>query len=149
MADSSMIHYRANEPPRAIMKSKTIKWSIDYLQKDRIVHVRTDAALDLEENKKLIRQVFEILRKNKAHKVLVEHSHKIKLSVLEIDKIPDLIKEFDFSEEDRVAVVYDPAQPGSIMLTFLRDVLYLSSYKLQLFTDKNKAVAWLKSDSKF
>jgi hypothetical protein len=128
------------------MKSEKIKWSIDYLPEDRIVHVRTDAALDLEENKELIRQVFGMLRKNKAHKILVEHSHRIKLSVLEIDKIPDLIKEFDFSEEDRAAVVYDPKQPGSIMLTFLRDVLYLSSYKLLLFTDKNKAVAWLKSE---
>jgi hypothetical protein len=53
----------------------------------------------------------------------------------------------DVCAEDRAALVYDPASPGSTMLTFLKNVLYLRSYHLQLFTDIDKAVAWLKIET--
>jgi len=122
-----------------------MKWSIDYLQEDGIVFARTKGPLSWGENKEFIGQVVAAMRKNNTHKVLVEHKGKIKLTVIEIDRIPDLIKELDVRDKDKAALVYDPSSADGTMLLFLKNVLFLKSHKLQLFTDKDKAVAWLKS----
>ncbi|MGA2094375.1 MAG: hypothetical protein ABSH16_13385 [Sedimentisphaerales bacterium] len=121
-------------------------WTIEYNEKEKILFVKTSGAGTWDENRKLCKEIFAAARKNRTHRFLVQHSGGIKLSIVEIDRIPDLLEKMDVCAEDRAALVYDPASPGSTMLTFLKNVLYLRSYHLQLFTDIDKAVAWLKSE---
>jgi hypothetical protein len=112
-----------------------MNWTIDFNEKEKILFIKTTGAGNWDENKKLFEEIFAAARKNKTHRFLVQHSGGIKLSIVEIDRIPDLIDKLGVCAEDRAALVYDPASPGSTMLTFLRNVLYLRSYHLQLFTD--------------
>jgi hypothetical protein len=122
-------------------------WTIEYNETEEILFVKTSGAGTWDEIKKLCKEIFAAARKNGTHRFLVEHTGGIKLSILEFDRIPDLIEELEVCAEDRTALVYDPVSLGSTMLTFLKNVLYLRSYHLQLFTDIDKAVAWLKIET--
>jgi hypothetical protein len=127
------------------MEPKTNKWTIEYLEEDKIVVQKNLEALNWEETKELAKLVVAAMRQHNTNRLLIEHCGDIKLSVLEIDGLPAFIKDLDIRKKDRVAIFYDSSSPYKSLLTFLKNVLILTSHKLQLFTDKNKAIAWLKS----
>jgi hypothetical protein len=129
------------------LESPMMNWTIEYNEKEKILFVKTSDAGTWDEIGKLCEEIFAAARKNRTHRFLVQHSGGIKLSIVEIDRIPDLIDKLGVCDQDRAALVYDPASPGATLLTFLRNVLYLRSYHLQLFTDIDKAVAWLKIET--
>jgi hypothetical protein len=129
------------------METNEKKWIIDYLEEDKIVRGKNLEALSWEETKEVARQAVAAMREHNTNKLLIEHCGKVKLSILEIDDLPSFIKGLHTREEDRVAVFYEKNSAYSSLLTFLKNVVILKSHKLQLFTDKAKAVAWLKSNS--
>jgi hypothetical protein len=124
-----------------------MKWTIEYNDKEKILFVKTSGAGTWDENKKLCEEILAAARKNKIHRLLVQHKGGIKLSIVEIDAIPDLLDKLEVCAQDRAALVYDSSSPVNTILTFLRNVLYLRSYQLQLFTDIDKAIAWLKIET--
>jgi hypothetical protein len=122
-------------------------WTIDYLEDDKIVFIKTTGPITLEQNKKLCEEARSVAKKNGSHRFLVDHLGKdITLSVLELDSIPDMLKRIGIFREDRVAILYDSASPKTVLLTFLGNVLFLKSLRFRVFSDKDKAVAWLKSE---
>ena len=128
------------------MEANTNKWIVEYLEEDKIVFEKNLEPLNWEETKEVAKQVVDTLRKNNTNRVLIEHSGVIKLSVLQIDKLPDFIAELNIRKEDKVAIFYKRGAAYETLLTFLKNVLFLRSHKLRLFTDKDKAIAWLKSE---
>jgi hypothetical protein len=128
------------------MEPKTKKWAIEYLEEDKIVVEKNLEALNWEETKELARLAVAAMRQHNTNRLLIEHCGDIKLSVLEIDGFPAFIKGLDTRDKDRVAIFYDSNSSHKSLLTFLKNVLILTSHKLQLFTDINEAVAWLKSN---
>jgi len=118
-------------------------WTIEYLEDGKIVFVKTKGALNWEQNKKLCEELHSVAKKHGAHRYLVDHRDKdITLSVLDIDKIPEMIKKIGACPEDRIAVLYHSG-PKSSMLKFLSNVLFLHSLELKIFSDEDKAKEWL------
>jgi hypothetical protein len=128
------------------MEPKTKKWTIEYLEEDKIVVGKNLEGLNWEETKENARLLVAAMRQHNTNRLLIEHSGDIKLSVLEIDDLPTFIRGLDTHKKDRVAIFYDINSAYKSLLDFLKNVLLLTSHKLQLFTDKNKAIAWLKSE---
>jgi hypothetical protein len=127
------------------MEPKANKWIIGYLQEDNIVFVRNTETLSWEETKELARQLVAEMRKYNSNRLLIEHFGEVKLSILQIDDLPGFIRGLDICDNDRVAICYERNSAFVSLLNFLKNVLIIKSHKLNLFTDKNQAIAWLKS----
>jgi hypothetical protein len=120
-------------------------WKIDYLKEDNIMFVKPSGPLTLTECKQLCEETYSAGRSNNSHKFLIDcRNMGIKLSVLEIDKIPDMIKTIGANPEDRAAILFNMSSPQMELLNFLRNSLYLKSIKMRIFPEPDKAIAWLK-----
>ncbi len=122
-------------------------WTIDYLKEGGIVHAKMSGLVTWDENKKMDEELFSFARSNGAHRFLLEHS-KIEhnLSLLQIDDLPKLLKEFGLGAEDKLAVLVNPSSPYSKELKFFEDVSRLALLQVRHFTDFEQAVNWLKAD---
>jgi hypothetical protein len=121
-------------------------WKIDYWEEDAIVFVKMLNAVPIEGTIQICKEANELARKHNAHKYLVDHRGVgMGMTVLDIDKVPAKFKEIgaDFSGE--TAIVFDPDSPSKDRYEFLRNALFLASMHFELFTDMDKALAWLKS----
>jgi len=126
-----------------------MEWSIHYLEEDGIVFVKTQGYSTWKPHQKLAKEAIELGRKKGVHKFLVDHRDMVLgLSVLEIDDLPKMFKEIGLRPEDKTAILYDPSAPLSSEYTFLENVARLSSLRFKVFSDKDKAIAWLKSNCK-
>jgi hypothetical protein len=67
------------------------------------------------------------------------------LSTLEIDDLPGILREIGMTAEDRVAILYNPSAPHSSDYKFLENVSRLASLQLEIFPDKEEALAWLRN----
>ena len=121
--------------------------AIDYLEKDGIVYMKTSGPADWEGNKKMSEEALAVGRRNGSHRFLVDH-HELEhgLSILQIDDIPKMLKQIGVTSEDKLAVVFDPASPISHTFKFFRDASFLALLQLQIFSDKDAAIEWLKSE---
>jgi hypothetical protein len=122
-----------------------MEWTIDYLEKDGIVYMKTSGPADWDQNKKLSEKALALGHKHGSHRFLVDH-RKLEhgLSVLQVDDLPKMLKQIGVTSQDKVAIVFDPASPISNTFKFFRDASFLASLQLQIFTDKDEAIAWLK-----
>jgi len=122
-----------------------MEWTIDYLEKDGIVYMKTSGPADWDQNKKMSETALALGRKNGSHRFFVDH-RKLEhgLSILQVDDLPKMLKQIGVTSQDKVAIVFDPASPISNTFKFFRDASFLASLQLQIFTDKNEAIAWLK-----
>jgi hypothetical protein len=129
-----------------LKETQTMEWTIDYLEKDGIVYMKTSGPADWEGNKKMSEEALAFGRRNGSHRFLADHRQlEHGLSILQIDDIPKMLKQIGVTSEDKVAVVFDPASPISNAFKFFRDASFLASLQLQIFTEKDEAIAWLKS----
>jgi hypothetical protein len=120
-------------------------WTIDYLEEGGIVHVKMSGLVTWDENKKMDEEVFSFARSKGAHKYLLEHPQiEHNLSLLQIDDLPKLLKEFGLGTEDKLAVLVNPFSPYSKDLKFFENVSRLASLQVRHFVDFENAVCWLK-----
>jgi hypothetical protein len=123
-----------------------MQWSIHYLEEDGIVFAKTQGYSTWEQHKKFAEEMFEMGRKKGTHKFFVDHRGLVLgLSVPEIDDLPKMLKGIGVGPEDKAALLYDPSAPHSSEFIFLENVSLLSSLQFKVFSDKEKAAAWLKS----
>jgi hypothetical protein len=124
-----------------------MEWTVDYLEKDRIVYMKTSGPADWDQNKKMSKMALALGHKHGSHRFLVDH-RKLEhgLSILQVDDIPKMLKQIGVTSEDKVAVVFDPVSPLSNTFKFFRDASFLASLQLQIFSDKDAAIEWLKSE---
>jgi hypothetical protein len=122
-------------------------WTLDYLEKDGIMYVKLLNPLKIEKLKTLLLQIKFMAREYNSHKILVDHRGvETGMSVLELDKVPDEVKEFGADFEDKTAILVDPFSQEKPEFEFVRNVLVLQSFKIKVCSDMDEAVAWLKSD---
>jgi hypothetical protein len=120
-------------------------WAIDYLKEDGIVFVKPSGPLKLEQIKQLSEKAYSISKEKDSHRILVDNRGiDITLSVLEIDKIPDIIKIIGATPSDKIAILYQASSLKIGLLNFLRNSLYLKSIQMRIFGEPAKAIAWLK-----
>jgi hypothetical protein len=123
-----------------------LAWKIEYLEESGIVFIETDGPTTFEQTSRLCEEVHSFGRQKGAYRFLVDHRGKdITMGILDINKIPGMIKSIGAGNDDRIAVLYETNAPKSSILNYLMHVLYLNSFNLQIFSDKDKAITWLKS----
>jgi hypothetical protein len=122
-------------------------WSIDYLEEDGIVSMKTSGPADLEQNVSMSKEALALGRKKGVNRFLVDH-RKIEhgLSVLQVDNLPRMLKQIGVTADDKVAIVFDPSPQMSNAFSFFRDVSFLEGLAVRIFTNPKEATEWLKSD---
>jgi hypothetical protein len=124
-----------------------MEWTIDYLEKDGIVYIKTSGPADWDVNKKMSEEALALGRGKGTHRFLVDHRNlKHGLSTLQVDDMPRMLKQIGVTPEDKIAIVFDPASPMSDSFDFFRNASFLESLQVKIFTNPDEAVAWLKSE---
>jgi hypothetical protein len=124
-----------------------MEWTIDYLEKDGIVYIRTYGPADWDVNKKMSEEALALGRGKGTHRFLVDHRNlEHGLSILQVDKLPGMLKQIGVTAEDIMAVVYNPSSQMSESFSFFKNASFLESLQVKIFTNSDEAVAWLKSE---
>ena len=124
-----------------------MKWTIDYLEKDGIVYMKTSGPTNWEETIKMCEKALAVGRSNGSHRFLVDHRNlEHGLSTLQVDDLPGMLKQIGVAAQDKIALVFDPSSPISESFSFFRDSAFIESLQVRIFTDPDEAIAWLKTD---
>jgi hypothetical protein len=123
-----------------------MEWNIDYLEKDGIIAVKLLSPIGIEKVKELCEEIVSLRDKHNARKYLVDHRGvEILISVLDIDDIPDMLRKIGSDFKGKTAFLLDSAALKNDLFSFLKNVLVLASMQLELFTDEDEALAWLRA----
>jgi hypothetical protein len=126
-----------------------MKWEIDYIKDHGIVEVKTSGRMSWDDKKKLSEETLAAGRKKNVNAFLMNQKETaFGLSVLEIDRLPAMFQDVGFGPEDKLAILINPDSVKGGLFKFLQNVLYLSSLKIQVFTDPAEATAWLKKENR-
>jgi len=124
-----------------------MEWTIEYLKEDGIVCVKTYGRISWDENKQMSEEALAVGRKNGVRKFLVDHRQmEHGLSILQVDKLPEMFKQIGVTAEDKVAILFDAASPMSRTFAFFRDTAFIESLRFGVFNDPAEATEWLESD---
>jgi len=122
-----------------------MKWQIDYVEDQGIVKAKTTGQMRWEDEKKLGEEVLAAGRENNVNTFLVDKKDaSLNLSVLEIDRMPEMFRNLGFDFKDKMAILVRPELMNNSLIKFLRNVCFLNSLQIQVFTDPAEATAWLK-----
>jgi hypothetical protein len=121
-------------------------WTIDYLEKDRIVHVTVSGIMDWDEHKRFAEELYPSAKDRGFHKILIDFRQmQPKFTILQIDDLPDMLREIGVGPEFKIASVYDPTSPYAHEFKFFNSVATLLKIRVKQFTDTDEALNWLKS----
>src|SRR4030042_1512633 len=126
-----------------------MKWIIDYLEEEGIVCAKPSGVLDLESHGKFIEEVVAIARKHGCHRFLTDHRDtQGQLSILEVDDInlPERKGKIGIGPEDKIAVLPNPDWVKKRGFSFFKNLAKIRSLQFEFFSDKDKAIEWLKSE---
>ena len=126
-------------------KHTRLKWQIDFDQDQQIILVKTRGLISWEDKKKFSEEMLAAGRKNNVNTFFVDQKEtSFGLSVLEIDRLPSMLKEIGFSPNDKLAILINHDSLKGDLFKFLQNVCSLNSMQIQVFNDNEKATAWLK-----
>lgn len=121
-------------------------WTIDYLEKDRIVHAKASGVMDWDEHKRFAEELYPFVKEHGAHKILIDFRQmEPKFTILQIDDLPRMLSEMGIGPGLKIASVYDPASPHSHEFKFFNNVANLLHIRVKQFIDPDEALTWLKS----
>jgi len=121
-------------------------WTIDYLEKDRIVSVKASGVMDWDEHKRFAEELYPSAKEHGMHKILIDFRQmQPKFTVLQIDDLPDLLMKIGVGPEFKIAAVSDPTSPHVHEFKFFSNVANLLHIRVQQFVDPDDALTWLKS----
>jgi len=125
-----------------------MKWKIDYVEDQAIIRVKTSGLMSWDDKKKLCEEMLAAGRKKNTIAFLVDQQEtSFGLSVLEIDRLPEMFRNIGFSIKDKVAILINSDSSNRPLFSFLQDVFTLSSLRVCVFTNSQEATAWLKAKS--
>jgi hypothetical protein len=125
-----------------------MEWKIAYLEKDGIVCVKTTGLITWDSNRKMSEEVLFFASSKGSHKIIVDHRlMEPNLSTLQIDNLPAMFKEIGVGADLKVAILFNPAFQQKDNFTFFDNVTRLASLQFRSFTDKSRAISWLKSEN--
>jgi hypothetical protein len=124
-----------------------MEWTIDYLEEDGIVRVKTSGIATWDDSRKLSEEAIECGRRNGSSRFLLDNRNLERtLATLQVDMLPSMLKQAGMTAEDKMSLVYESSSLLKDTHKFFRDVAYLASLQVRLFTETDEAVAWLKSN---
>ena len=126
-----------------------MKWTIEYLEKDRIIAAKINGIMDWEEHRKFAEELYPFARKKGSNRIVIDFREMIPdFTVLQIDDLPKMLKELGVGPDLRIAAVHDLSSPKSNEFTFFKNVATITSLHVEQFSDRNEAIAWLKASAK-
>jgi hypothetical protein len=124
-----------------------MEWTLDYLEKDKIVSAKIIGVMDWDQHKQFAEEAFSLARKNGSHKLLIDFLEmEPNFTILQIDDLPKLLKEIGIGPEFKIAAIHDFSSPKSSEHIFFRNAATIMSLQVKQFSDKDSAIAWLKSE---
>jgi len=121
-------------------------WTINYLKEAGIVSAKASGVMDWDEHKKFAEELYPLAKKHGVHKFLIDFRlMQPKFTILQIDDLPNMLREIGVEPGFKIASVYDPASPHSHEFRFFNNVATLLSIRVKQFEDPDEALAWLKS----
>lgn len=125
---------------------QAMNWTIDYLEEDGIVYAKTSGTMDWDEHMRFAKETFSFAHKHCSHKILIDFLEMVpNFTILQIDDLPKVLKDYGIGPEHRIAALHDPSAPHCSENVFFKNVATIKSITVQYFTDKNEALNWLKS----
>jgi hypothetical protein len=119
-----------------------MEWKIDYLEEDNIVLVKTTGIAGWDDSRKLSEQAAECGRSKGSGRFLIDNRNLERtLDTLQVDMLPGMLKQVGITAEDRLALLYESSSPLKKTHQFFKDVSYLASIQVRLFTEIDEAVA--------
>lgn len=123
-----------------------MKWTIEYLEKDKLVEAKINGIMDWEEHKKFAEELFPLACKKGVHRILIDFREMIPdFTVLQIDDLPKMLKEIGVGPDLRIAAIHDPSSPKTNEHTFFRNVATITSLQVEQFANREEAIQWLKT----
>jgi hypothetical protein len=123
-----------------------MEWTIDYLEKERIVRAKTSGVMDWDEHKRFAEELYPLAKELGVHKILIDFRQmQPKFSILQIDDLPNMLREMGVGPGLKIASIYDPASPHAHEFKFFNNVATLLSIRVKQFADPDDALTWLKS----
>ena len=123
-----------------------MKWTIEYLEKDKIVTAKINGIMDWEEHKKFAEEIYPLVRKKDAHRILIDFREMVPdFTVLQIDDLPKMLMDLGVGPDLRIAAIHDPASPKANEFIFFRNVATIMSLHVEQFDNWGDAIKWLKT----
>ena len=122
-----------------------MEWTIEYLESEDAVLLKTSGDVSWDEHWQSCKEALDCAREHNTNKFFADHRDlKPGLTILQIDDMPQRFREMGIGIDGRIAVLYDPSNERDFK--FFQSVANIASLNFKIFTDKDKAMAWLKSD---
>ena len=123
-----------------------MKWTIEYLEKDKIVSAKINGIMDWEEHRKFAEEIYPLTRKKGAHRILIDFREMVPdFTVLQIDDLPQMLTELGVGPDLRIAAIHDPSSPKANEFAFFRNVATIMSLQVERFDNQEEAIKWLKT----
>jgi hypothetical protein len=121
-------------------------WTIDYLEKDRIVSTKVSGVMDWYEHKRFAEELYPFAKEHGVHKILIDFRQmQPKFTILQIDGLPDMLTKIGVGPGLKIAAVSDPASPHGHEFKFFNNVATLLGIRVKQFVGPDEALTWLKS----
>jgi hypothetical protein len=125
-----------------------MKWTIEYLEKEGIVSAKINGIMDWEQHKEFAEELYPFARKKGCNRILIDFREMIPdFTVLEIDDLPKMLKDFNVGPDLKIAAIHDPSSPKAGEFTFFKNVATITSLQVEQFSGREEAITWLKAGS--
>jgi hypothetical protein len=141
---NTLIEHKTPRGPQLLEKVR-MKWIIDFVEDQGIIRVKTSGLMSFDDKKKLFEEMFTAGRSRKINAFFIDQKETcFGLSVLEIDRLPELFRNIGFEVKDKVAILTNSDSSTKPLFAFLQDIFALRSLRVCVFTDSQEAIAWLR-----
>ena len=124
-----------------------MKWKIEYLEKEGIVFAQATGPTTVEEHRKFTAEAIACAREHNTHKIFIDFLKMAPdLTILQIDELPEILKQAGVTPEDKMAVLFDFSSTRKNNFVFFGNVALLKSLRIRPFADKKTAFEWLNEE---
>ncbi len=125
-----------------------MKWKIEYLEKEGIVSAQASGPTTIEEHSQFTTEAIACAREHNTHKIFIDFIKMAPdLTILQVDRMPEVLKQAGVTPEYKMAVLFDFSSPLKNNFVFFGNVTAISSLKVKPFSDKKSALEWLNEES--
>ena len=126
-------------------KVPPMPWKIELIDTPPAIRVNASGPMKFVLIKQIAAEAIAEAAAHQVHRYLVDDREMIpQLSTLEIHELPDMMERMGLGKHDRVAVVYAESSPKAADFKFFEDTARNRGFDVQLFTDVNPALDWLR-----
>jgi hypothetical protein len=129
-----------------LREAQAMKWTIEYLEKEKIAAAKINGVMDWEEHKKFAEELFPAARKKGYKRILIDFSEMVSdMTLLQVDDMPKMLTELGVDSDLRIAAIHDMSSPKANEFTFFKNVATIMSLQVEQFDNRPDAINWLKT----